>query len=226
MEFIDAVGLPCPMPVVRAKKALEQAGTDGVKIKVDNFIAVQNLEKMAHGLGYAFEFKKISESEFDVVIGTQGDGSVVFPDCRDDYLSSAVVDGNEPNGRPMVAPTRNTEEPSPCVPVSLVVAIGSDVMGNGSDELGKVLMKSFIYSLTELESLPKSMLFFNSGAFLTASDSGALADLQSLADAGVRILTCGACVDYFKLSSPAVGEITNMFEIANIMSGATRLINL
>ena len=215
MEFIDAMGLPCPIPVVRAKKALEQPGVDGVLIKVDNYTSVQNLEKMAHGLGYEFDVEKISESEFDVALiklGTQGDGSVVFPD-----------DKNCAEEAPY---SRNTTEPSPCVPVSLVVAIGSDVMGNGSDELGRVLMKSFIYSLTELESLPKAMLFFNSGAFLTASDSGALGDLQSLVDNGTRVLTCGACVDYYKLPSPAVGEITNMFEIVNTMSEAIRLINL
>ena len=212
MEIVDAMGLPCPIPVVRAKKALEQPGVDGVLIKVDNYTSVQNLEKMAHGLGYEFDLEKISESEFDVVLGRHGS------ETGDGSLSRK----NEDFNRLSVSDERD-REPSP---VSLVVAIGSNAMGNGSEELGRVLMKSFIYSLTELESLPKAMLFFNSGAFLTASDSGALGDLQSLVDNGTQVLTCGACVDYFKLSTPAVGEITNMFEIANIMSAATRLINL
>ena len=61
MEYIDAKGLPCPMPVVKVKKAFEKDDVDAVSIKVDNFIAVQNLEKMALGLGYEIAHEKVSD---------------------------------------------------------------------------------------------------------------------------------------------------------------------
>jgi selenium metabolism protein YedF len=186
------------MPVVQAKRALERSEIGSVKVKVDNFIAVQNLQKMADGLGFEFEYNKISDSEFDVVLVKHGHDAL--PDLREPDMGSR--DG------------------------FFVVAIGSDTMGRGSEELGRVLMKSFIYSLTELDKRPDALLFYNSGAFFTSAESSSLGDLQALADSGTSILTCGACVDFYKLPQPAVGAITNMFEIAGTMSKAHRLITL
>ena len=70
-------------------------------------------------------------------------------------------------------------------------------MGEGNDELGHVLMKSFIFAVTQLDELPKKMVFYNGGAKLTVEDSPALEDLKSLAEQGVEIMTCGTCLDYY-----------------------------
>ncbi len=48
-----------------------------------------------------------------------------------------------------------------------VVVVSSDRMGSGNDELGKVLIKGFIFAVTQLDTLPKTMLFYNGGATLT-----------------------------------------------------------
>jgi selenium metabolism protein YedF len=109
----------------------------------------------------------------------------------------------------------------------LVVAVGRNRMGAGSDELGAALVKSFIYSLTELESPPELMLFFNSGVMLTTEGSNAAGDLKTLEAKGTIISSCGACLDFYKLKEKLiVGNITNMYAIASAMSGAERLINL
>lgn len=109
----------------------------------------------------------------------------------------------------------------------LVVAIGSDAMGRGSDELGKTLMKSFIFSLTEQDVLPEHILFFNGGVHLTCEGSAALDDLAGLAAKGVFINSCGACLNYYKKTELLrVGDVTNMYAILGAMAQAKRLVNL
>ena len=94
-------------------------------------------------------------------------------------------------------------------------------MGEGNDELGKVLMKSFIYALSHQETLPNTILFYNSGAALTCEESSTLEDLKSLESQGVEILTCGACLDYYGLLDKLrIGEVTNMYIIVEKMTQA------
>lgn len=110
---------------------------------------------------------------------------------------------------------------------SLVIAISADTMGNGSEELGKILIKSFIYSLTELTEPPETLVFFNSGVCLTSNESNTIEDLKKLEKQGTKILTCGTCVNYYALQNKlAVGVVSNMSEIAQIMANAGNLINI
>ena len=109
----------------------------------------------------------------------------------------------------------------------LVAAIGRDEMGGGSEELGRTLMKSFIYALTELESPPEQILFFNGGVKLTTEGAATLDDLNTLAQKGVTINSCGACLNYYGLTEALkIGGVTNMFTIADTMARAKKLINL
>lgn len=108
-----------------------------------------------------------------------------------------------------------------------VVAIGKNAMGAGSDELGETLMKSYLYSLTELDTPPEMLLFFNGGVKLTTEGSAALEDLRALESKGTQISSCGACLNYYGLTERLqVGNITNMYAIASAMATAQRLINL
>jgi selenium metabolism protein YedF len=109
----------------------------------------------------------------------------------------------------------------------LVVAVGRGFMGRGDDELGAALMKSFLYSLTELETPPEHLLFFNGGVRLTTSGSTALDDLAALTAKGAAVHSCGACLNYYGLTDQLrVGSVTNMYAIVSAMSQAKRLINL
>ncbi|MDR1900188.1 MAG: sulfurtransferase-like selenium metabolism protein YedF [Treponema sp.] len=109
----------------------------------------------------------------------------------------------------------------------LVVAIGQNTMGAGSDELGAILVKGFIYALTELDSPPETLLFFNSGVRLSTEGSNALGDLKKLEEKGTVIASCGTCLDFYQLKDKlAVGSVTNMYAIASAMAGAAKLINL
>ena len=107
-----------------------------------------------------------------------------------------------------------------------VVVIRSNVMGEGDQELGKVLIKGFIYALSQQEELPKTILFYNGGAYLTCEGSASLDDLKELEHRGVKILTCGTCLNFYGLSEKLkVGEVTNMYEIAETMSKASLIVS-
>jgi len=109
----------------------------------------------------------------------------------------------------------------------VVVAVSSAVMGSGDDTLGSVLMKSFLHTLTEADQVPDTVLLFNSGVKLAVQGSEVLEDLKALADAGVRILSCGTCLSFFEIKEKlAVGAITNMYDIAGSMLGAGRLVRI
>lgn len=109
----------------------------------------------------------------------------------------------------------------------LVVALGSDAMGAGSPELGRILIKSYLYTLTELDEAPTHLLFFNSGAQLCAEGGNCLDDLKALEAKGCTLLVCGTCADYYDIRDKlAVGRISNMQTIAGTMARAAQLINL
>ncbi|UNC90837.1 sulfurtransferase-like selenium metabolism protein YedF [Candidatus Contubernalis alkaliaceticus] len=107
-----------------------------------------------------------------------------------------------------------------------VIVFGSNVLGS-NEELGKVLMKSYIYTLSEGEDLPRSMIFLNSGVILTTQGSEVLDELKGLESRGVEILSCGTCLEFFELKEKlAVGSISNMYTITEKMAEADKVFTL
>ncbi|MEG0397847.1 MAG: sulfurtransferase-like selenium metabolism protein YedF, partial [Cetobacterium sp.] len=87
------------------------------------------------------------------------------------------------------------------------------------------LIKGFFYTLTEMESLPKTIIFYNRGVFLVSEIQDSIEDLKVLEERGVEILSCGACVNFYNLqNSVKVGKITNMLNIIETQMKATRII--
>ena len=198
MLKVDARGDACPLPVVKAKKALsELKGAGQVEILVDNEIAVQNLTKMAQQKNYQYSAEKLADREYRVLF-TVGEAA---------------------------APT---EEAPVCVPdarTDTVVAIASDQMGDGAEELGKALLKAFVFALTQQDRLPKTVLFYNGGASLSCEGSPMLEDLKALEAQGVEILTCGTCLNFYGLTDKlAVGSVTNMYTIVEKLTQAGNVV--
>ena len=101
------------------------------------------------------------------------------------------------------------------------VVINAPVMGVGDDQLGKNLLKTFIYTLTEQDVLPKQIIFYNGGVSLVTEGSESLEDLKNLEAQGVEILTCGTCLNFYGISETlAVGGVTNMYDITEKMMKA------
>ena len=174
-KTVNAMGDVCPVPLVKAKNAIaELAGSGKVEVLVDNEIAVQNLEKMAQQKGYGFLVKEKKEKEYHVEF---------------------TVSETEP---------AETEEKTVClVPAAKktkLVVLSADHMGEGAEELGKILMKSFLYALTQQDELPDTILFYNGGAKLT-------------------------CLNFYGITEKLqVGSVTNMCDIVERMSSADRVI--
>lgn len=206
MIKVNAVGDACPIPVVKTQKALNELNGSGtVETVVDNEIAVQNLTKLGNNRGCAVKSEKLKENRYKVTF-TVGEG---------EGETSHEVPAFE-------------ADVAACVPdigKNVAVVIASDKMGEGNEELGKTLMKGFLYALNQQETLPKTILFYNGGAALTCEGSPALKDLKSLAAQGVEILTCGTCLNFYGLSEKLqVGEVTNMYVIAEKMTKAGLII--
>ncbi|NOQ52801.1 MAG: sulfurtransferase-like selenium metabolism protein YedF [Desulfuromonadaceae bacterium] len=107
-----------------------------------------------------------------------------------------------------------------------VVFCGSDQMGNGDEEFGRLLLKNFLATLIELDPLPETILFVNSGVQLVCTGSEALESLNILACRGVDIASCGLCLEFYNRKDQlAVGRATNMLEIAETLMQAGRLIS-
>lgn len=194
---VDARGQACPKPVIMTKRELDNIEEGIVVTIVDNEVAKNNVSKLAKSLGYEYTVEDKSENEYVITI-VKGEGEV-------------KVEEN--------APKMQTGD--------RVVVFSSKTMGKGSDELGEILVKSFIYTLTESTPYPSTMIFYNGGVYLTCEGSPVLEDLKKLEKEGVEIISCGTCLDYYNLKDKLqVGEISNMYTIYDKMRNAANIINI
>lgn len=110
---------------------------------------------------------------------------------------------------------------------SIVIVITSDKLGQGAEELGKALMKSYTYALTETTPLPDAVMFLNSGVKLTTEGSEVIENIKKLEGSGVEIISCGTCLDYYKIKEKLqVGIVGNMYSIIEKMNSAGKIINI
>lgn len=212
MITVNAMGDVCPIPVIKTRKAIGELGGSGqIEVLVDNETAVRNVTKMAESSGAAVSAEKLGEGKYRVNI-TVGAGTEDGAGAKEGTGRIAEEKGCECGAD--TADHGHT-----------VVVVPSDKMGDGDDELGHILMKSFLFAVTQLDELPEKMVFYNGGAKLTVEDSPALEDLKDLEEQGVEIMTCGTCLDFYGIKDKlAVGTVTNMYSIVETMQQAGRVI--
>ena len=226
-----------------------------VEVTVDNEIAVQNLRKMADHKGLKSSFEKTGDREFQVRItagnaepgrsvggqaaeggqagvGGQGAEDGQAAEGGQAAVGGQVAEGGQAGVGGMAAEgneAAGAAQDAACQPdcrrKGMVVVLSSNRMGQGDEILGKLLMKGFVYALTEQDSLPETILLYNSGAYLSCEGSDNVEDLRNLEAQGVEILTCGTCLNHYGLGDKLkVGSVTNMYEIAERMTGARLLV--
>lgn len=194
-KTIDARGLACPQPVVLAKKAIEEDPAAVVAVIVDSETARDNVLRFAAYAGRAAETRPGSDGATVVIVSAAGMGS-----------AEPSRPGPAENQRPKAQET---------------LLLAADRLGQGDDDLGRLLMKGFIYALAEGERLPRRIILMNSGVSLAAEGSASLENLRRLEARGAEILACGTCLDFFGLKAAlGVGRVSNMYEIAaTLMEG-------
>ena len=195
MVTVNAMGDKCPVPVIKTKKAL------------DALTAPETIEVLVDNETAVANVTKMAQST----------GATVTQEKlgEDEYkVTIQALAGEETQTAPAGVPTGDT-----------VVVISSDKMGSGNDELGKVLIKGCIFAITQLDELPKKMIFYNGGAKITCEGSDSLEDLKNLESQGVEIVTCGTCLDYYGMKDKlAVGTVTNMYDIVESMNHAGKIV--
>ena len=201
-KTIDCMGMACPAPVINAKKAIETFTEDGeLTVKVDNEIAVQSLSRLASHKGFEVKSVKNGEADFAVVM----------------QVKAGTAEGAAAEEGWSCAPDARNK--------STVVVLSSNLMGNGDETLGKKLMGAFVYALTSQDSVPDKIICYNTGVYLTTEGSPVLDDLKSLEAAGVTIMSCGTCLDFYGLKEKLqVGIVSNMYDIVEAQMNAVTII--
>lgn len=194
---IDARGLKCPKPVIETKKALDGIKEGNIITVVDNDVAKDNVSKLAKSLNLHFSVTETGENyEISIFKGA-------YAQSPEDMVQK----------RPDLA--------------NLVILVGNDVMGDGSRELGEALMKSYFYALSESEPYPKAIVFINAGVKITTTQPQIIEYLKKMSEFGTEVLSCGMCLDYYHLKEMlAVGSISNMYAIVELMNEANNTITL
>lgn len=171
--------------------------SDDVEVIVDNETSRQNVSRMA-----------------------EKRGCTVQSETRPDGIYLHITKGAQLQAPAKMAAGTPAQGP-------LVLAISQDRMGHGDLELGSILMRSFFHTLNEIHPLPQTVIFFNRGVYLVVEGSPILEDLRALQEQGVHILACGTCLGHFGLKEKvAVGEVSNMYSIAETLLRASKVVNL
>ncbi|AEB07341.1 selenium metabolism protein YedF [Coriobacterium glomerans PW2] len=192
MVVVNAMGEVCPVPVVMTLKAAAKLSDGGtIETRVDNEVAVQNLMKMAQQKGYVVSSERIGDKEHRV--------KITIPARSGHDQNEEAVDTREGSGHR-----------------GIVAVISAGHMGSGDDKLGAILLKGFIYALSQQAKQIDAVLLYNGGVKLACSGSDSIEDLKALEDRGCAILSCGTCLDCYGLTAAVeVGGITNMYEIVD-----------
>ena len=196
-KTVDARGQACPQPVILTRKAMQQS--DQIITLVDSETSVTNVSRMAEKAGWQV--------------------NVVALD--DEYQIELVKGSATPE------PSAQAVGKAEVLSGPLVLVVSSDIMGRGSAELGNILIRGFFHTLGEVEPLPRTIIFFNTGVKLACEGSPVLDDLRALEAQEIEILVCGTCLGYFEVTEQlAVGQVSNMYDIAETMLGAGKVVQL
>ncbi|MFC1572886.1 sulfurtransferase-like selenium metabolism protein YedF [Candidatus Eisenbacteria bacterium] len=218
-RVIDVRGKACPQPVIETRKILLEGTAESLRVIVDNRASAENVSRMVRSLGQEIRIDREEPGEIHLMInlgGTSGGDTKV---ANGSTMTSAVM------SPPAASSATQSAEDLCRQPSRNVVLISSDRFGSGEEELGRILMRSFIKTLSEVVPKPEAILFVNSGVYWTIEGSDLLEEIQRLADTGVQILSCGTCLDYYHLKEKlAVGVVTNMFEVVSLLASADRVL--
>lgn len=199
---LDCRGLACPGPVLRCKDCIEKDRPATLQVTVDNQASRENVTRFLTMKGYA-------------VTDTETEGQFLLT-AKDTGKSAAPA----PNtARPASKPEQDD--------LRTVVFITADTMGRGDNTLGAKLMFNFLGTLPELGEKLWRIVLVNGGVKLAVAGNPCIEKLHALADAGVSILVCGTCLDFFGiLDQKEIGETTNMLDVVTSLELADKVIHI
>jgi selenium metabolism protein YedF len=202
MRIVDTKGQLCPKPIIETKKVLKEISIgDTFTVITDNETSFNNLKKFLSDNNAKFKINyeegvwSLEVTKLSVEVKSKPEEEYCSP------VLSGLVNGD------------------------YVIAITSEYMGQGDEDLGRKLMKSFISIILYLDQLPSSIIFYNSGVKLTVKDSPVAEFLLELEKHKVEIIVCGTCVDFYGIGQQlGTGTINDMLTITNRLLKAEKVI--
>lgn len=201
MKKYDVRDLACPGPVLKLRGLLDEGELE-IQFHVADDLSRSNVTRFAASRNVATEVDPQEDGTF-VVSFTAGADAVGARPGEDDLLACDL----------------------PAAAGPTVVQICAETMGTGDDELGGLLMRSFVKTQAQLDERPDALIFYNAGVKLCCQGSLLIDDLKDLEASGIEIIACGTCLNFFSLSDRLeVGRVTDMLEIAGRLAAAGSIV--
>ena len=191
---IDCRGLACPGPVINIKKEIDSGYHGILEIIVDNKAALKNVTRFIKSQDKTVE-EVLENGNIITIIASLGSNNGEYEISKVEAEDNLVIPNNS----------------------GVTYVIGSDVMGRGDDILGRKLFVGFLNNLPEIEPLPKTIFFYNSGINFTQEGSFVLESLIKLEKKGVEIITCGTCTEFHGVTETlSVGIVGNLYDLTTL----------
>jgi selenium metabolism protein YedF len=202
MRIVDTKGQLCPVPLIATKRALKETAVgESFIVLTDNMTSFNNISRFLKDNNAPFNANEMEGIWTLTVTRPTGEFS---KSSAEEYCSTAIPHFQKGD---------------------FIAVFSHDKMGEGDDELGSILMINFIKAIHDLDILPSKMVFYNRGVFLGKNDSAVIEHLKDLENMGVSLFLCGTCIKHYSLEdSISIGSVSNMFEIAQIMSSTGKVI--
>jgi selenium metabolism protein YedF len=208
VKFLDVRDLACPGPVLKLRELLD-AGEREVRFHVADELCRSNVTRFARSRGAEVDVQDGGDGTFFVSVSTPPSSDRQGPDEAIPIACELPAE---------TGPATGPRRPQ-------VVQVTGSTMGTGDDELGALLLRSYLKTQAQLVRAPDAVIFYNSGVRLCCEGSPLLDDLRELEGAGVEIIACGTCLNFFELGKKlAVGRVTDMLEIASRLAGAGSIV--
>jgi selenium metabolism protein YedF len=202
MRIVDTKGQLCPAPLIATKKALKETALgESFIVLTDNQTSFNNLSRFLKDNNGDFQVSETGGVWTLTITKTTGN---VSPAKAEEYCNSSISHFQKGD---------------------FIIAVTSDKMGEGDEDLGHLLMTNFIKALKDLDKLPEKMVFYNNGVKLATNGSPVIEHLKDMEKMGVELLLCATCVNHYSLDSiVGAGALSNMYAIAEVMVSAGNIV--
>ena len=202
MKTIDVKNKPCPLPLIATKKALKESDIDEqIKIIINSETSVKNVTRYLKDNGIIVNEQIVGDS-YELVFNKNGKEPII--EEAEKYCTATQPDEK-----------------------GFAVVFGKDRVGEGSEELGKMMVGGMLTAFFETERIPEKIIFMNSGINLVIEGSNVLDILTKLEKNGSKLLVCGTCLEYYnKINYIKVGNISNMDEILEALTSYSKVVNI
>ena len=189
---IDCRNLACPEPVIRTKNALDGLKVgEKLEILVNSIAPKENISRFLKNQNV--EFSVLQDGAETKITAVKGESKLELTNF-DEFVCEI---------------TQKTKK--------TVVYLNEEYAGSG--DVGVSLLAKFLGALLQVEK-PEYIICVNNAVKITTNRAHpSFKPLKDLEAAGVKILSCGSCLEAYKLVSDlSVGEMSNAYEVMQILT--------